>query len=87
MTVRASSASYTDVDTNKRYHLRNLRSGCSNSLIPADGLVNSPNYSYGCTCNYAIQTSFAMVHMPEVEAWSGATPLAMTPPEPTSQKP
>jgi len=73
-------ASYADIEQGKAYHLRNIRSGCSNSLIPADGLLNSPNYSFGCICNYAIQTSFAMIHMPEVAEWAGTVPIPMNPP-------
>jgi hypothetical protein len=29
----------------------------------------------GCVCNYPIQTSFAMRHMPETEAWLGDNPI------------
>jgi outer membrane protein assembly factor BamB len=78
--ARTHSATYADIDRQKVYYLRNIRSGCVNSLIAAAGLLNAPNYAQGCICNYAIQTSFAMMTMPEVEAWAGAEPLAMTPP-------
>ena len=38
-------------------------------------------------CNFPIQTSFAMVHMPEVDAWSGGAPLRMNPlPEKTASQ-
>jgi outer membrane protein assembly factor BamB len=80
MAVRDISVLYGDVEKGKSYRLRNIRSGCSASLIPADGLLNVPNFARGCVCNYAVQTSFAMVTMPEVEAWAGGTPLTMTPP-------
>jgi len=79
--IRLDSASYYDVGKDKSYTLRNIRPSCMNNLIAADGLVNSPCFTPGsCICNYAIQTSFAMMPMPEVEAWSGSTPLKMTPP-------
>ena len=67
-------------------------SGCLNNLIAADGLLNAPGFDNHCICNYPIQTSFAMVYMPEVETWSGTTPLTMTvapspkPPTPSLQK-
>jgi len=77
---RRGFPSYCEIDSTKRRWLRNTRSGCINNLIAADGLLNVPNYNVGCICNFAIQTSFAMVYMPEVAAWSGATPLQMTPP-------
>jgi outer membrane protein assembly factor BamB len=78
--TRDNSASYADIGQGKAYHLRNIRSGCSNTLTPADGLLNVPNYSWGCVCNYAVQTSFAMIYMPEVAGWSGTVPLTMSPP-------
>ena len=77
---RSASAAYTDIEQRQDYSLRNIRSGCSNSLPAADGLLNAPNYAFGCVCNYPLQTSFAMVAMPEVAAWSGAAPLTVPPP-------
>jgi len=73
MMRRDSFASYGDIDTEERHFLRNLRSGCSNSLVAADGLFSSPCLSWGCICNYPIQTAFALVPMPEVRTWPGAT--------------
>jgi outer membrane protein assembly factor BamB len=77
--VRLDNASYYDADGRQAYQLRNIRSACLNNLIAADGLINSPQLA-GCICNFPIQTSFAMVTMPEVAAWSGSTPLRMAPP-------
>ncbi|MCY3022529.1 MAG: PQQ-binding-like beta-propeller repeat protein [Planctomycetota bacterium] len=70
---RDNSVCYLNVDTRTKYHLRNVRSGCSNSLIAADGLVNVPAFAAGCVCNYSIQTAFALVHMPEAAQWSGGS--------------
>ncbi|MFK5924432.1 MAG: PQQ-binding-like beta-propeller repeat protein [Verrucomicrobiota bacterium] len=67
--VRDSTAAYFDKNTGKRYAIRNLRSGCSNSFVPADGLLNVPCFSSSCVCNYPIQTSFSMYHLPSVDAW------------------
>jgi len=79
--VRFASVCYVDAESGKRFLLRNVRSGCSNSLIAADGLLNVPCFSVGCVCNYPIQTSFALVHMPEVAAWAGNEPVqAPSPP-------
>ena len=69
--LRSNCAAYVDVKTGKQFNIRSLRSGCSNSLVAADGLLNVPCFSTGCVCNYPIQTSFAMRHMPETEAWLG----------------
>jgi outer membrane protein assembly factor BamB len=77
--ARSATAAYTDIDQKQSYNLRNIRSGCSNSLPAADGVLNAPNYASGCICNYPLQTSYAMVHMPEVAAWSGAAPLVVLP--------
>jgi len=68
--IRNRNATYLDVNTQREYSLRNLRSGCSNSLVAADGLLNMPCFSYGCVCNYPLQTSLAMWHMPEAGKWA-----------------
>ena len=73
--LRSNCAAYVDVRTGRQFNIRNLRSGCSNSLVAADGLLNVPCFSMGCVCNYPIQTSFAMRHMPETEAWLGNHPI------------
>ena len=75
------SVSYVDVDRRKKYRLRNVRSGCVNNIIPADGLLNVPNFCADCICNLPIQTSFAMVYMPEAAAWGGdkAIPMPLPP--------
>ena len=73
--LRSNCATYVDVNTKQEYAIRNLRSGCSNSLVAADGLLNAPCFSVGCVCNYPIQTSFAMFHMPQSAGWHGVSPL------------
>jgi hypothetical protein len=78
--IRDNSVAYMDIDTGKSYHTRIVRSGCNNDLMAADGLLSVPGGAGGCVCNYPIQTSFAMIHMPEVEVWSGTTPLPLEPP-------
>ena len=75
--LRNKCASYIDVNSQKEYSLRNLRSGCSNSLVAADGLLNIPCFSTGCVCNYPLQTSFAMHHMPESSKWTGEKPFRL----------
>ncbi len=72
--VRDRCVSYIDKDTGDKFYLRNVRSGCSNSLVAADGLLNVPCFSVQCVCNYPIQTSFAMLHMPEVAEWDASGP-------------
>ena len=67
--VRHRSVSVIDLKTRGKQSLYAIRSGCSNSLVAADGLLNVPNFSAGCVCNYPIQTSFAMFHLPQAAAW------------------
>ncbi|HRR81316.1 MAG TPA: PQQ-binding-like beta-propeller repeat protein [Planctomycetota bacterium] len=81
--LRDRTVCYVEAATGERHHVRNARSGCSNSLIAADGILSVPDYAVGCVCNYPIQMSFAMVHMPEVAGWAGAQPAQLegrTPP-------
>jgi hypothetical protein len=37
------------------------RSGCWINIIPAGGLILIPEFSAGCTCGHAIQTSLALL--------------------------
>ena len=73
--LRSNCGTYIDIGSRQEYAIRNLRSGCSNSLVAADGLLNAPCFSVGCVCNYPIQTSFAMFHMPESAEWHGDSPI------------
>jgi outer membrane protein assembly factor BamB len=59
--LRDRSACYVDVQTQQKHALYAVRSGCSNSLIAADGILNVPNFAVNCICNYPVQTAFAMV--------------------------
>ncbi|MCH2579739.1 MAG: malectin, partial [Planctomycetes bacterium] len=47
------------------------RSGCTNSVIPAGGLLNIPYFYEGCTCSYPLPVGLALVNMPqEHEQWA-----------------
>jgi hypothetical protein len=47
------------------------RSGCTNSIIPANGVLNLPFFYEGCTCAYPLPVSLALVGMPETfEQWA-----------------
>jgi outer membrane protein assembly factor BamB len=80
------SAWYADAEQGRNYNLRNVRSGCLNSLLAADGLVNVQNFNADCVCNFPIQTSFALAPLPECAAWAGAAPLqvSLPPAQPAS---
>ncbi len=52
-------------------HISGPRSGCTNSIVPACGLLNLPYYFTGCTCSYPLPSSVSMVGMPPThEQWS-----------------
>ncbi|NLX95397.1 MAG: PQQ-binding-like beta-propeller repeat protein [Rhodopirellula sp.] len=67
--VRERSISYFDSESRQKQSLFAVRSGCSNSLVAADGVLSVPNFAVGCICNYPVQTSLAMILMPEATAW------------------
>lgn len=83
--LRSNCATYVDIESRQEYAIRSLRSGCSNSLVAADGLLNAPCFSVGCVCNYPIQTSFAMFHLPQAGSWHGENPLTQTVPREESE--
>ncbi|MFP4055523.1 MAG: PQQ-binding-like beta-propeller repeat protein [Candidatus Brocadiia bacterium] len=69
VTLRDGHASYFDLGTGRQVFFRGIRSGCTNSLLPAGGILNGPNFARGCSCNWPLFLSFALVHMPEAAAW------------------
>ena len=51
------------------------RSGCTNSIIPANGVLNMPYFYEGCTCSYPLPTGAALVSMPQTfEQWTAWGP-------------
>jgi len=70
MTFRADEAGFCDIATGNTSRLSGFRSGCRNSLIPANGVLNAPNFAHGCSCGYSVFTSLALTHLPESEMWS-----------------
>ena len=71
ITFRSGAAGYVDLATGPGTgNLGGFKSGCSSNLIPADGVLNAPDYTRTCSCSYQNQTSLAMVHMPDVEQWT-----------------
>ncbi len=71
ITFRSGAAGYVDLTTGMGTgNLGGFKSGCTSNLIPADGVLNAPDYTRTCTCSYQNQTSLAMIHMPDVEQWT-----------------
>jgi outer membrane protein assembly factor BamB len=55
-----ANAAYIDLATLEITPLWNIRPGCNNNLYPADGLLNIPNVTGGCECNYTpVSKAFA----------------------------
>ncbi len=71
-TVRSGTAAFYDKRTESgTIHISGPRSGCTNSIIPANGLLNVPYYYQGCTCSYPLPVGLAMVALPpEHEQWT-----------------
>ncbi len=51
-------------------NLGGFKSSCTANVIPANGVLNAPDYTRTCTCSYQNQTSVALVHRPETEMWT-----------------
>jgi len=77
--LRDQTVCYVDIETGKQQHLRNMRSGCSNSTVPACGVLSIPNFAVGCVCNYPVQTSSAWIHRAGIESWGGTEPVTVQP--------
>jgi len=58
-----------DLSTRAEQPMYAVRSGCSNSLVAADGVLSAPNFAVRCVCNYPVQTAFAMFPSPEAGQW------------------
>lgn len=46
------NAACIDLDSRQILTFWNVRAACSNNLFPAEGLLNMPSLTGGCTCNY-----------------------------------
>jgi outer membrane protein assembly factor BamB len=71
LTFRSAAAGYYDLARDGGTgNLGGFKSGCTSNLIPANGVLNAPDYTRTCTCGYPNQSSLAMIHMPENEMWT-----------------
>ncbi|HNT36961.1 MAG TPA: malectin domain-containing carbohydrate-binding protein, partial [bacterium] len=74
VSFRSAAAGYYDLENQSGTgHFGGFKSGCTSNLIAADGVLNAPDYTRTCSCSYQNQTSLAMVHMPDNEAWTFTT--------------
>jgi len=71
MTYRSASACYLDFNSGQgTVSIGGFKSGCTSNLVVANGVLNAPDYTRTCLCAYQQQSSLALVHMPDVAAWS-----------------
>lgn len=68
---RSGAAGYADLENDGGTgNFGGFRSGCTASMIAADGILNAPDYTRTCTCSYPVQTSLGLIHMPDAEVWT-----------------
>lgn len=71
VTFRSGAAGYYDLaNDGGTGNFGGFRSGCTNNLIAAGGILSAPDYTRTCVCSYQNQSSLALVHMPEAEMWT-----------------
>ncbi len=59
--MRSAYAAFWDLPSGELRRISGIRSGCTNSMIPAGGVLSIPNYAHGCACNYPLFSSLALV--------------------------
>ena len=71
-TFRSAVASFYDKSVESgTVSISGPRSGCTNSMIPAAGVLSVPYFYEGCTCSYPLPVALALVSMPEeFEQWA-----------------
>lgn len=68
---RSGAAGFSDLEHDGGTgNIGGFKSGCTASMIAADGILNAPDYTRTCTCSYQNQTSLGLVHRPEMELWA-----------------
>ena len=71
LTFRSGAAGYFDLaGDGGTGNFGGFKSGCTNNLLVAGGLLNAPDYTRTCICSYQNQASLALVPMPDAEMWT-----------------
>jgi outer membrane protein assembly factor BamB len=80
LTFRSGAAGFYDLLTESGTgNFGGFKSGCTSNLVVADGVLNAPDYTRTCSCAYQNQTSLALVHMPEMDAWTISNSAVLEP--------
>lgn len=58
---RSGTTGFFDMAANGTTNFGGVRPGCAVTMIPANGLMNIPEGSSGCSCAYNFQTSLALI--------------------------
>ena len=71
-TMRSGTAAFYDKRVESgTIHISGPRSGCTNSIVPANGVLNVPYFYEGCTCSYPLPMAVSLVGLPEsFEQWT-----------------
>jgi hypothetical protein len=71
-TFRSGTAAFYDKKVESgTIHISGPRSGCTNSVVPAGGILNVPYFYEGCTCSYPLPMGLALHSLPEAfEQWA-----------------
>ena len=72
ISMRSGTAAFYDKRLESgTIHISGPRSGCTNSIIPANGLLNLPYFYEGCTCSYPLPVALSMMKLPQTqEQWA-----------------
>ncbi|NOX98321.1 MAG: hypothetical protein GXP30_01050, partial [Verrucomicrobia bacterium] len=72
VTMRSGTGAFYDIKTESgTVFVSGPRSGCTNSIIPANGLLNLPLFTDGCVCSYPLPAGTALVSRPQTdEQWA-----------------
>jgi len=76
ITMRSATVAFYDKrNESGTINISGPRSGCTNSIIPANGLLNIPYFYDGCTCSYPLPVGAALIRMPQTyEQWTAWGP-------------
>lgn len=71
-TMRSGTAAFYDKRLDSgTIHISGPRSGCTNSIVPANGILNVPYFYEGCTCSYPLPMALSLVSLaPTFEQWT-----------------
>jgi len=62
MFYRSLAISPVDFESEQQFYISQVsRPSCWMNILPAGGLVQRPEYSYGCNCAFPLQTPIVLI--------------------------